>query len=213
MKNIIIVSCGRLGIMLSTMLSLEGYNITVIDNDPEKFRNLPNDFNGNLVKGAGYDVNTLHAAQAGSADLVVTLSEDDNINIMIAQAATTIFRVPRVIARVFEPRKAETYRALGMEIVCTTTELAGLFHDRIIRNDTALPDAINNSDIHFIEKDIEKDSSGTTTEEYEKYNFCRVIYVIRDEMKIFPRHNFQLAESDRILTAVWRKQQSGESTL
>jgi trk system potassium uptake protein TrkA len=112
--NIIIMGCGRMGVQASRVLSEAGHAVTVIDNDPVALGNLGPDFKGTTVKGVGFDRNVLIQAGIITADAFAAVSSSDNANIIAARIARNIFRVPRVVARLYDPRRAEIYQRLGL---------------------------------------------------------------------------------------------------
>ncbi len=112
--NIIIMGSGRMGVQASRVLSEAGHAVTVIDNDPVALGNLGLDFKGTTVNGVGFDRNVLIQAGIVSADAFAAVSSSDNANIIAARIARNIFRVPRVVARLYDPRRAEIYQRLGL---------------------------------------------------------------------------------------------------
>jgi len=124
---IIIVGCGRLGSFLANRLSSAGHSVVVVDHRPEAFDKLSSEFSGFRVEGDAAELAVLKQAKAEKADLLIATTRDDNVNLMVAQAAKVEFNVSRVLARVFEPRREAVYRRLGVETVCPTTVAADLF--------------------------------------------------------------------------------------
>lgn len=119
--KVIIVGLGRMGTGLSLNLLKKGHQVTVIDNDPEAFGALGKDFKGTTVIGYGFDRDVLSKAKVDKVDAVVACTESDEINAVVARIAKNVYRVPRVIARLYDPRKAEIYRRLGIQTISTTT--------------------------------------------------------------------------------------------
>ena len=122
--RIIIIGCGRVGAATAVALDKRGDHVTVIDVNPRAFEKLPTDYSGITIRGSGTDEDVLRSAEAEMADLVMSLTEGDNRNVMAAQLAKHVFGVPRVIAKVNDPLRAETYRTLGLETICRTTILS-----------------------------------------------------------------------------------------
>jgi trk system potassium uptake protein TrkA len=118
--RVIIVGCGRVGARVASELDERGEHVTVIDTNPRAFTRLPPKFGGESVRGNGTDEDILRSAGAEQADVVMTLTEGDNRNALAAQLAKHTFGVPRVIAKVNDPLRAEAYRALGLETICRT---------------------------------------------------------------------------------------------
>ena len=122
--RIIIIGCGRVGAATAVALDKRGDHVTIIDLNPRAFEKLPTDYSGITLRGNGADEDVLRSAEAEMADLVMALTEGDNRNVMAAQLAKHVFGVPRVIAKINDPLRAEAYRTLGLETICRTTILS-----------------------------------------------------------------------------------------
>jgi trk system potassium uptake protein TrkA len=119
--KIIMVGCGQMGAGLAQTLSLRGHAVTVIDKDAAAFGRLGPAFTGQTVVGIGFDRDVLLKAGIERADGLASVTDSDEANFVVARLAREQFRVPRVVARVVEPRKAEIYRRLGLQTISTTT--------------------------------------------------------------------------------------------
>ncbi len=122
--RVIIIGCGRVGARAATMLDERGDKVTVIDADQRAFNRLPQSFGGVTVRGSGGDEDVLRSAGAEMSDLLMALTEGDNRNAMAAQLGKHTFGIPRVIAKINDPVRAEAYRSLGLETICRTVILA-----------------------------------------------------------------------------------------
>ena len=116
----IIVGCGRVGARVAAELDGRGEHVTVIDIHPRAFNRLPQSFGGETVRGNGTDEDVMRSAGAEQADLLMTLTEGDNRNALAAQLGKHTFGIPRVVAKINDPLRAESYRALGLETICRT---------------------------------------------------------------------------------------------
>ncbi|MEI7988230.1 MAG: TrkA family potassium uptake protein [Chloroflexota bacterium] len=110
----IIMGCGRMGRQISRLLANSGHDVTVIDEDVNALEQLGPDFNGEKVNGIGFDRKILLQAGIEQADAFAATSPSDNMNIVAARIARNIFHVPRVVARLTDPKRAEIYRRLGL---------------------------------------------------------------------------------------------------
>ena len=128
---IIIVGCGRLGSVLSKELSDAGHNISVIDSDSKRLEALGSGFNGLSIKGVEYDSNVLKEAGISHADYLLSLTSDDNLNIMVSLIAKECFKVPRVIARVNEPSKKSAYELLEIDMINPTELTSYIIRSKI----------------------------------------------------------------------------------
>lgn len=118
---IIIVGCGRLGSYLANNLSRLGHSVVAIDRDDAAFEALSPEFSGFRIEGDATEFAVLREAEIAHADMVIVATHNDNINLLVSQVAKKLFGVERVIARVFEPVREQTYRELGIDTVCPIT--------------------------------------------------------------------------------------------
>jgi len=129
----VILGCGRVGAALAQMLTSEGHSVTVIDMNSDAFGRLSPDFpRGNLVLGDGTDEDVLRRAGLEEADAFVAATNGDNRNILAAQIARHIFGVKRVMCRIYDPIRQETYNAMGLESISPTIVGAKLFRDALL---------------------------------------------------------------------------------
>jgi K+ transport systems, NAD-binding component len=115
--NIIIIGCGRFGSTLAGELSDDGHNISIIDRDNERLNVLGSGFNGLKIKGIEYDDEILKEAGIQTADAVLSLASDENINITVSLIAKEIYKVPLIIARIVNPNRQYIYQVLGIKTV------------------------------------------------------------------------------------------------
>jgi trk system potassium uptake protein len=117
--HIVIMGCGRVGSTLAHILEDRDNTVAVIDRDPEAFRRLRSSFKGDRITGIGFDRAVLTQAGIERADAFVAVSSGDNSNIISARVARETFNVERVVARIYDPRRAEVYERLGIPTVAT----------------------------------------------------------------------------------------------
>lgn len=117
--HVVIMGCGRVGSSLAQELDARGHSVSIIDQDPASFRKLPSTFGGRTVAGVGFDRDRLIEAGIERADAFAAVSSGDNSNIISARVARENFNVPKVIARIYDPRRAEIYQRLGIETVAS----------------------------------------------------------------------------------------------
>lgn len=116
----IVLGCGRMGSGLTEALSRRGHIVTVVDNDPLAFERLPLNLAVQTVVGVGFDRDVLVKAGIERADGLAAVTTSDDANVVAARLARQVFHVPRVVARVYDPRKAEIYQKLGLTTISTT---------------------------------------------------------------------------------------------
>ncbi len=158
---IIIVGCGRVGAELAKLLSNEGHNVVVIDKSRESFDRLGNTFNGLTMAGNGFDLELLKQVGIEKADAFCTVTNGDNTNLISAQVAKKIFKVPKVIARVYDPQRAHIYAALGLDIISGTTLFASMLRDKIIESHFSSY-LIESKDLGVFEIEVKDDLIGKT---------------------------------------------------
>lgn len=129
---VIIVGCGRVGSELAMLLSQEGHNVVVVDKDPNSFTRLGKTFNGHTIVGGGFDIRVLKEAGIEKATVFCSVTNGDNTNIVSSQVAQKIFKVPKVIARIYDPHRAEIYKSLGLNIISGTVLFAAMIRDTLI---------------------------------------------------------------------------------
>ena len=134
--KVIIIGCGRLGAWLARLLDADGHQVTVLDTDAYAFRRLSfpgieNEFKGTALVGNGVDQEILKKAGIEEMDVFFALTQGDNLNIMASQIAKYIFKVPRVICRIYDPLRQELYTSLGVEAISPTAIFAGMLRDKL----------------------------------------------------------------------------------
>jgi trk system potassium uptake protein len=129
--KILIMGCGRTGSQLASMLDAEGHQITILDTNDYSFHRLPVDFKGTALVGDGTNEENLKKAGIQEADAFVAVTQGDNRNIMAAQIAKYIFKVPKVVMRIYDPLRRELYNNLGLEAFSPTIIFAQLLKDNL----------------------------------------------------------------------------------
>jgi trk system potassium uptake protein TrkA len=142
--KIIIGGCGRVGALLASKFEAEGHTVVVIDKDAASFDNLPKTFKGQTIRGVVFDKAALDAAGADRCDAYVAVTSGDNSNIVSATVARDMYRIPKVVARIFDPRRADIYRRLGITTVSSvswaTNEIVSLVMHPSLSRDVSLGD-------------------------------------------------------------------------
>ncbi len=134
--HIVIMGCGRVGSSLARILDLRGHSVAVIDREEASFRRLGPDFKGLQILGLGFDRNTLIEAKVPEAHAFAAVSSGDNSNIIAARVAREQFGVATVVARIYDPKRAQVYERLGIPTVATVPWTT----DRLLR--AVLPDGL-----------------------------------------------------------------------
>ena len=127
----LIVGCGRVGSTLAKLLVADKHDVIVVDENPAAFKRLGNRFGGQVEVGTGIDYDVLKRAGADRADGFVAVTDGDNRNVMAALIAQRMFRIPKIVARIYDPPRGQLYRELGIETFSPTTIGAQLIRDTL----------------------------------------------------------------------------------
>lgn len=128
----LIVGCGRVGSSLAKLLEADGHEVIVVDENPQAFKRLGQNFKGHVVVGTGIDYDVLKRAGAKTADGFVAVTDGDNRNIMAALIAQRMFKINRIVARIYDPPRGQMYKELGIETVIPTTVGAKMIRDTLL---------------------------------------------------------------------------------
>lgn len=119
--HVVVVGCGRVGTELSSLLERNGHSVAIIDKNPRAFRRLPVGFRGRTIVGLGFDRDDLGEAGIEGAGALAAVTSGDNTNILTARIARENFGIERVVARIYDPRRAVIYQRLGIPTVATVS--------------------------------------------------------------------------------------------
>ncbi|HEX2551567.1 MAG TPA: TrkA family potassium uptake protein [Nocardioidaceae bacterium] len=127
--HVVIMGCGRVGSTLARSLEDRSHTVSIIDSNPDAFRRLGPTFAGTKVTGVGFDQDVLERAGIDRADAFAAVSSGDNSNIIAARVARETFGIQQVVARIYDPGRAEVYQRLGITTVATVKWTA----DQVLR--------------------------------------------------------------------------------
>ena len=198
---VIIVGCGRVGSELAKLLSAEGHDLVVIDKNPTAFDRLGGTFNGLTLVGNGFSLSLLKQAGIEKADAFCAVTNGDNTNLVSAQAAKKIFKVPKVIARVYDPQRAHIYKALGLDIISGTILFAAMLRDKIIESRFSSY-LIETKELGVIEIEAKNSLVGKTIQEINIPGEFLVVAIRRLQDVIIPEPNTTLKAKDVLMAAV-----------
>jgi trk system potassium uptake protein TrkA len=150
----IIVGCGRMGTGLSQALNRCGHAITLIDKDPVAIDRLEKYYLERTIAGSGFDRNVLHRAGIESADGLAAVTNSDEVNVVLARLARLIFHVPKVVARLVDPRKADIYRRLGIQIVDPVYWAIHLFVDLLSYSELDTLTSIGSGEVEIVQAEV-----------------------------------------------------------
>ena len=198
---VIIVGCGRVGSELAKLLSTEKHNVVVIDKNHAAFDRLGGTFNGLTLLGSGFDLGLLKQAGIEKADAFCAVTDGDNTNLVSAQVAKKIFKVPKVIARVYDPQRAHIYAALGLDIISGTILFAAMIRDKIIESRFSSY-LIETKELGVIEIEVKSNLANKSIQEINIPGDFLVVAIKGVQGTIIPGNNTMLREKDVIMAAV-----------
>lgn len=196
--HIVIMGCGRVGTSLARRVDELGHSVAVIDQNAEAFRRLGSKYRGAQIKGNGFDRATLIDAGIEKADAFAAVSSGDNSNIISARVAREIFGVRHVVARIYDPKRAEVYERLGIPTVATVpwtadrlfSELMAQSSEQMWRDPTG---SVGLSRIAFDDGWV-----GRRLTEFEEQTNVRSAYVTRFGKAFIPTSSTVLQHGDAL---------------
>lgn len=211
--KVIIVGCGKLGSGLAQNLMRKGQSVTVIDINPEAFDLLGKNFTGETIVGVGFDREVLDKAQIRLVDAVVACTNSDETNALIGRISRNIFKVPRVISRLYDPRKAEIYHTLGIQTISATTwgihrATEMLSYDQL---DSLL--TIGDNNVELIRIETPALLIGKTVNELTVFGEIHVVAISRENMTFLPTLGTAFQKYDVIYIAVLASSENKLKTL
>ena len=198
---IIIVGCGRVGSELAQLLSAEGHNVVIVDRSPASFERLGNTFNGLTFVGNGFSLELLRQAGIEKADAFCAVTNGDNTNLISAQVARKIFNVPKVIARIYDPRRANIYSALGLDILSGTILFASMIRDKIVESRFSSY-LIESKDVGVLEVEVKDDLAGKTIADINIPGEFMVVAVRRLANVTIPEPKTAVMKKDVLMAVV-----------
>ncbi|MFC2123115.1 potassium channel family protein [Bacteroidota bacterium] len=129
--KVVIMGCGRVGSQLASDMDADGHDVTILDMEDYSFRRLAPNFGGTALLGNGTEEDSLKRAGIEGTDAFVAVTQGDNRNVMAAQIAKHIFKVPKVICRIYDPLRQELYSTLGLEAFSPTTILTQMLREKL----------------------------------------------------------------------------------
>ena len=208
--HFVIMGCGRVGVSLAHTLDESGHSVAIIDQDDRAVRRLRSSFGGRKVTGVGFDRETLKYAEIQDAYAFAAVSSGDNSNILATRVARETFHVPHVVARIYDPGRAEIYQRLGIPTVAAVRWSA----DQVLRR--ILPEQTINGDFRetsgrliLAELALSDAWLGRSLRSIEAASGVRVAYLTRFGEGILPTGETSYQQGD-ILHAMMKTTATGE---
>ena len=199
------MGCGRVGSTLARSLEDRNHTVSVIDSEPDSFRRLGPSFNGDKITGYGFDQEVLEKAGIRRADAFAAVSSGDNSNIIAARVARETFGIQQVVARIYDPGRAEVYQRLGITTVATVKWTA----DQVLRRllpAGAEPDFRDPSGtIRLDQVPAAEVWIGHRTVKFQEQSRCRIAWIDRLGEGMLPQRDSVIQEGD-VLHVVLREE-------
>ena len=196
------MGCGRVGSSLATELEAAGHSVAVIDQSREAFRRLGPDFKGRTVSGVGFDRDTLLEAGIETADAFAAVSNGDNSNILAARVARETYGVDNVVARIYDPGRAEIYQRLGIPTVATVIWATDQILRRLVPEGSRSEWRDASGAVQLCEMHPHKDWFGMAITELEEATGARVAFITRLGEGLIPDVHSVLQEGDLLHVTV-----------
>ena len=196
------MGCGRVGSSLATELEAAGHSVAIIDQSREAFRRLGPDFKGRTISGVGFDRDTLLEAGIESADAFAAVSNGDNSNILAARVARETYGVANVVARIYDPGRAEIYQRLGIPTVATVIWATDQILRRLVPEGSRSEWRDASGAVQLCEMHPHKDWFGMAITELEAATGARVAFITRLGYGLIPDPHSVLQEGDLLHVTV-----------
>ena len=200
--HVVIVGCGRVGSTLARQLVAQDHSVTVVDRKKSAFQRLGDDFTGRTLTGIGFDRDVLVEAGIQEAGAVAAVTNGDNSNILVARVARENFRIERVVARIYDPKRAEVYQRLGIATVATVTWTAERVMRRILPEDSGIEWVDPSAKVTMIERELPSNLIGRRYVSLDVPGRVRVVAVSRLGAAVIPNDELVAQEGDIVHLAV-----------
>ncbi|ATZ60890.2 MAG: NAD-binding protein [Methanosarcinales archaeon Met12] len=191
---IIIIGCGRVGSRLAQLLSADENDIVIVDTESAKLKEVDSEFDGITIIGDGTDQDIMEKAGASRADVFVATTDDDNVNLMACQVARQVFNIKRVIARVNDPTREQTFNDLKIDMtVCPASIAAARFKNAIMHPDliTTIGESVEINEIK-----IKGSVGGKALKDINMPKESTMAAIIRDKKMLTPSEDVVLQDGD-----------------
>ena len=200
--QVIIVGCGRVGASTAAELGRAGHNVVVIDRNPDAFRLLPSNFSGRTLVGTGFDRDVLEAAGIREADAFVASAKGDNTNAVSSRIAKEIYRVPDVVARIFDPRRADIYRRYGVQTFAPTAWSVSKIVELIVSPHLEREMAFGNGEVQLLAAWAPVHLVGKPVRDLAIPGEIRVALIVRMGKGLVPVSGTALEEDDQVYVVI-----------
>ncbi len=202
--HVIIAGCGRVGSELATNLQRLGHSLAVIDKNAKAFERLKADFSGTRVVGFAFDREVLAEAGIEDAAAFASVTSGDNSNILSARVAKDHYRVPHVVARIYDPRRAQIYQRLGIQTVATVRWTTDQILRSLIPDEVPVEYTVDNGEVVVTALPVPSEIVGKKALNVDALGLRRVVGVSRFGVPRIPDKDFTLQDGDILYLSVAR---------
>lgn len=199
--RIVIAGSGRVGSDLALRLAEQGHDVSVVDSRPEALARLGTTFNGTSHLGSAYDVDVLREAGIDEADSFVAVTGSDNANLMAVQIAKQVFGVPETVARLDDPQRADSYRALGVQYVAAADLVSKVIQEEVLDRGFRFHVSFPGGRTEIVEFVLGPAANQVPMSVLEAEDELRVAAVRRGSRTFIPHGDFALREGDLVVAA------------
>lgn len=199
------MGCGRVGSSLATELEAMGHSVAIIDQSREAFRRLGANFNGLTITGVGFDRDTLIEAGIEKANAFAAVSNGDNSNILAARVARETYGVKNVVARIYDPGRAEIYQRLGIPTVATVLWTSDQILRRLLPEGSRSEWRDASGIIQLCEMHVDSSWYGNPVARIENITPARVAFITRLGEGLVPDEHTVLQDGDLVHVIVYEK--------
>lgn len=200
--HVVVVGCGRVGSSLALSLSSSGHTVAVVDRRTEAFARLGPSFSGKTITGIGFDRDRLVEAGVEEAGALAAVTNGDNSNILIARVARETFGIERVVARIYDPRRAAIYQRLGIPTVATVAWATERVLRRVLPDEPAVEWVDPSAKVMLIERLVPSTWAGRPLEDLEQMGALRIVALSRLGIAQVPKPGLVVQQGDVVYLAV-----------
>lgn len=201
--HVVIVGCGRVGSGLARIVEAQGHSVAVIDKDAQAFRRLHEGFRGTCVTGVGFDRDRMEEAGIREADSLAAVTSGDNSNILTARVARETFGLERVVARIYDPRRAIIYERLGISTIATVQWTIDRVLRRLLPDEAAETDWIDpTARVVLVERPVSGTWAGRPLADIEVPGISRSVAVSRTGASQVAHSDLVTQDGDVVYLAV-----------
>ncbi|MFF3890098.1 potassium channel family protein [Streptomyces sp. NPDC001914] len=200
--KVIVVGCGRVGAELACLLASEGHDVQVVDRLTAAARRLPDSPRIRFHEGNGFSRAVLRSAGIEHADAFVAVTSGDNSNIVSARTAKDTYRVPIVLARIYDPRRADIYSDLGIPTIASVRWTVHQLHQMLLHRHLSPELSFGNGDTLLVRSEVPAYLIGRRLTEFDVDGEIRVVEVTRAGRSLIPAHGTSAQAGDLVTFAV-----------